>query len=217
MMRFPGRLTEERNLKSMKGKFLLSLILLSLPLFGLERNAVLDTLKIDVQELNQGLKSQRSELEILHDKISSLQASLESLKDPTSKDESGFEKEKLAALEKRVSQIEKNHKTLITDLKTLKDHLNESTLSLDKCQAELKNLDTAFSSDIKSLKTSLQSMLCLLQGKSPEGSSYTVKPGDSLGKIALDHHMSIKELKTLNDLQSDQIVVGQKLQISSKK
>lgn len=201
----------------MKGKIFLTLITLSLPLVALERNASWDTLKIDVQELSQGLKSQRSEMEILHEKISSLQAALEALKDPSSKEDIGLEKEKLASLEKRVAQIEKNHKTLIADLKTLKDHLNDSGIALEKCQEELKSLDSTLSSDIKTLKSSLQSMLCLLQGKPSEGGTYVVKPGDSLGKIALDHHISIKELKVLNDLQNDQIVVGQKLQISSKK
>lgn len=42
---------------------------------------------------------------------------------------------------------------------------------------------------------------------------YTVRKGDSLGKIASKHHTSVTKLKQLNNLRSDKIRVGQRLRV----
>ena len=48
------------------------------------------------------------------------------------------------------------------------------------------------------------------------GSSYTVKGGDTLGRIAKKNGVSIKALRAANNLSSDKINVGQKLKIPAK-
>ncbi len=45
---------------------------------------------------------------------------------------------------------------------------------------------------------------------------YTVKKGDTLTKIAGDHGVSVKTIRTLNNLKTDQIKPGQKLKLPSK-
>ncbi|RSK33780.1 peptidoglycan endopeptidase [Bhargavaea beijingensis] len=47
-------------------------------------------------------------------------------------------------------------------------------------------------------------------------SSYTVKRGDTLGKIAAVHGTSVSKIKSLNGLRSDLILVGQVLKVSGK-
>lgn len=42
---------------------------------------------------------------------------------------------------------------------------------------------------------------------------YKIKPGDSLGKIALAHSISIRSIKTLNKLSNDRIIAGKILRI----
>ena len=43
--------------------------------------------------------------------------------------------------------------------------------------------------------------------------TYTIKSGDTLGKIAKAHGLSIKALKAANHLKSDRIVAGEKLKL----
>ncbi|MDQ6630340.1 MAG: LysM peptidoglycan-binding domain-containing protein [Verrucomicrobiota bacterium] len=49
-----------------------------------------------------------------------------------------------------------------------------------------------------------------------DGTSYTVQSGDSLSKIASKHGTTIKEIKSFNQLKTDQIRVGQKLKLPGK-
>ena len=44
---------------------------------------------------------------------------------------------------------------------------------------------------------------------------YTVKPGDSLYRIALENNITVDQLKKYNNLTSDMLLIGQKLRIPS--
>jgi peptidoglycan endopeptidase LytE len=48
------------------------------------------------------------------------------------------------------------------------------------------------------------------------GTTYVVKSGDTLGKIASAHGTTVKAIKAANDLKTDQIKVGQKLKLPAK-
>lgn len=49
-----------------------------------------------------------------------------------------------------------------------------------------------------------------------DGQTYTVKSGDSLTKIAGQFGVSVRHLRSANNLKTDKIVVGQKLKIPAK-
>jgi LysM repeat protein len=53
-------------------------------------------------------------------------------------------------------------------------------------------------------------------GDAAGGSSYTVKSGDTLAKIAKSHGVTVKALKAANNIKLDRISVGQKLRIPGK-
>jgi LysM repeat protein len=67
------------------------------------------------------------------------------------------------------------------------------------------------------MQAALQALTLALQpGEEAQTATaiYEVKPGDSLEKIARKNKTTLKKLKELNQqLKSDQIIVGQKLQI----
>lgn len=50
-------------------------------------------------------------------------------------------------------------------------------------------------------------------GGTQQNTYYVVKSGDSLYKIAREHNMTVEELRTLNDLESSTIRVGQQLTV----
>lgn len=51
------------------------------------------------------------------------------------------------------------------------------------------------------------------QPKAPKYTSYTVKSGDTLGKIAQKYHVKVNDIKKWNNLKSDLIRENQKLKI----
>jgi LysM repeat protein len=53
-------------------------------------------------------------------------------------------------------------------------------------------------------------------GAATDGNSYTVKPGDTLGKIAKAHGTTVAAIKAANSLTTDRINVGKKLILPSK-
>jgi len=59
----------------------------------------------------------------------------------------------------------------------------------------------------------LAAVLALTAGQAAHAESYTVKPGDSLWKIARAHSVSVGDLKQANRLSADTIYPGQTLQI----
>lgn len=193
----------------MTGKFfkpfllpLLSGVLCAAPL----KDPAVQEMRLSLEQMGYKLHSQEIELQLTQERAHNLEKSLAALKEElkSSPQEKG--------LEKRISALEKTHETLIADFKTLKTHANETGSALLQCQNQLNKIDKQLSSDIQSLKTSLNSMLTLLQGASlPEKRTYTVKSGDSLGQIALEQKTDIKTLKKLNSLNSDIIYSGQKL------
>jgi N-acetylmuramoyl-L-alanine amidase len=53
-------------------------------------------------------------------------------------------------------------------------------------------------------------------GGAGEGTVYRVKSGDTLTKIGREYGVSVKELRSANNLKTDQIKVGQRLKIPVK-
>ena len=167
-----------------------------------QESLAVQELRLALEQMGHKLHSQSVEITLFQERALTLENLLNSLKREIKNSSSD------KALERRTATLEKAHETLIGDFKTLKNHLNETHASVAQCQAQIAKIDKHISSDIASLKASMQSMLALLQG---EARSYTVQAGDSLGKIAQDHKTDLKTLKKLNNFTSDAIFTGQKI------
>lgn len=174
------------NSKSIRNNLTLFFLLALLPLGASpsRQGLAFQEMRITVEELSYDVGSQRVDIDLMEERLAKLEQKITALKTDTSQ---------APASDPRVSALEKKQEALLTDLKSLQKDL--ATLS----------------SQVVGVKTSLQSMLSLL-GNSQE-KQYTVKEGDSLGKIALQHKVSIKSLKEHNQLTTDRIYTGQKLLI----
>lgn len=199
-----------------------SLSLWAAPSKEVSLQVALQEMHSNLEQQNYQINAQKVELDLLHEKVNGVEDLLTSLKSQSaeaSKVEKELSKDRLTALEKRISALEKTNDTLIADLRDLKNHINESSGALAQCKTKLNEIDKQVSQDIKTLKKSMDSVLALFQkpkdsSKTSDSiSSYKVKPGDSLGKIAQDHGIDIKTLREINQLSNDKIIVGQTLKL----
>ena len=148
-----------------------------------------------LDEMDYRLKAQQTELELLNDKIDSLSEKIGRLPPPSTANGAG---------EMRISSLEQTQRAILSDLKTLQTDLQKS-------QNKISDIDKKITGELAELKTSLKTILAFIKNDSEE--FYTVKVGDSLGQIAIENKTSIKELKSLNNLNTDNIFVGQKLRL----
>lgn len=194
---------------------------ISLPLFAappIKENLAIQEFRLDLAEHGQALHSHKVEIELLNEKLDNLQLSLSGFKDEMKGNgEVDIEvtKERASQLEKRVATLEKQSKSLSSDLSLLKDHINAATSSVADMERKWGSLEKDLSLDIKNLKSTLQSIVAYVEGGPSKLSTknYIVQSGDTLEKIALKNKTTIRELKDLNALNSDKIFSGQKLQL----
>lgn len=110
------------------------------------------------------------------------------------------------------------HNMSVAELKKLNNLSSDviyvsQTLKVSKADVTKK---TATTSTAKKTTTTKKETTAKKETTKKETTSttYTVSNGDSLGAIAVKYDMSLSSLKTLNNLNSDLIFVGQKLKVS---
>lgn len=199
-------------------RLLFSILFLMSPLLGAPHESLfLQEMRLELQELAQKNHAYKVDIDLLHEKIENLHAALSNLKEEAKNQEgsdSAIAKEMGSQVEKRVAAVEKIQKNFSADLKLLKELLNSSTMELGECSRKVQNIEKELSNDIRSLKSTLQTIVTCLEGEKNPGKVYLIQGGDTLEKIAQKHGVSVKALKSLNNLTSEnKIIAGQKLQI----
>lgn len=178
--------------------------------------------------LSSSLYSASSHDHDVNIKISTLQHEVESLRRQVHgiKVDHELLEEKLEAFEQEFLQWKsRDFASLIRRLESLQplqsDVMGSEDASLSRIKSlevELGRLKQETQMRDKELKTTLESLskaLGLDIADSPQR-IYTVRPGDTLEKIASRMGSSVQLIKEANNLRSDKIIVGRKLKIPSR-
>lgn len=192
--------------------------------------ALLNDMRLRVNNLRHEIENHENEIRVFENKLRNQDDTVEALRaqvGTSSQAHKDVIKNGIGQIENRLLPLEANQKGLVSDLKTIKDHTNETAVGLNQLSQRLSKLETAIDQqnhNIGSLQDAMQSIVDALQikdvptvkraiGDSSSGKTYKVKNGDSLGTIARDSHTTIQVIKDLNQLKNDRIVIGQTLKL----
>ncbi len=179
----------------------------------------LHEVQTNLDDLKHDTNCFQTELQILDGRIKYYENTLTSLKQhDLEKQQAKIDQlsQQVQNLEKKWSSLEKMHQQEAQELRDLTSHANETTAALAQFKDRIGELEQEILSqnrrfdELAKLKGSIEH---LARGFSGDFKPYKVKPGDSLEKIARIHKISVDQIKKLNGLDQDLIVIDQELKI----
>lgn len=186
-----------------------------------------DTLDSMRQEVN----NHESEIRMFDEKLASVDVIIESVRDQlneTNRSHKEQLKGNASTFEEKLASLDTTTKGLVADLRQLKTHANDSSTALTQYKqkiGELERIVEQQNQNIEHLQAAMKSLMDALQPKDVvinraaepssvvSGSSYRVKAGDSLEKIARSNRTTVQVIKELNGMTGDRIVVGKVLKL----
>jgi LysM repeat protein len=186
------------------------------------RDRLFDDLLSDVSDLKQKVHCFQVEREIMEEKLAQQEQLVNSLKQQLKTSQTAGDElanGRMGLYDKRLASVEKVNEGLVADLKVLKAHGNEMAASLHSLQEQVDGLEKSMGTNMAHMKNALEALAKVSGVSAPSsenGSTYRVKAGDSLEKIARAHQISVDTLKKLNNLSSDRIKIGQNLIVQPK-
>lgn len=207
----------------MIGYFLVFLFT-AFPLMAVPPGRNLGDQRSSVDSVKHELNNHETELRMLSERIDNQENIIETLRNQLTQahqtQKEWLEGSSHSSTEKMAS-LETANKSLLTDLKQLKTHANESATTLTNYKQKIVELEKAMhaqSQTIDDLKEALKSLMGALEIKDhsfsdKDSKTYKIKSGDRLDKIAKAHNTSVKAIKELNHLTNDLIREGQTLKI----
>jgi LysM repeat protein len=180
-----------------------------------------------ISELRHFSNNCEAEISILQEKLLTQEKITENLYKEQSQTQRSLQdvaKNKTGAFEQRLVLLESAIPTLQGDIQALKTHLEKKSSALVTLQNKIVACESSLTQHEQAtvhLQQAMQALTVALQQETTAGAAvateeenvYYVKEGDSLGKIARSHNVSIRILKEANSLASDRIRVGQSLKI----
>lgn len=178
----------------------------------------LHKMRTEVEDLKHDLNTSDIELHILEGKLIDQEETISMLKEHLIEPQTG----KIEGLEqlfqtfnKKISVLEKKQEEILSDLRQLGSHANETTTALAQYKDKISEMEKALLFQNKKFEE-LAKLKKTLESVSQEFAkqdllSYVVKEGDSLQKISKNHHITVDELKKINHLKDDLIFSGQTL------
>jgi len=178
--------------------------------------AVMDELRLEVEDLKHALKTTQVELNLLDERLKKQDSGK-----PGKELNPGLSTQ-VGALEKKVAHLEKTLEKVVQDLRTLSISTSETLTQIQSLQQSLSSQEKRFE-EVSKLKGTLTSISKAIGQKpapematSPATRTYRVKPKDSLEKIARLHNTSVETLRKLNQLSNDKIVIDQELRLPNE-
>ncbi|NGX58356.1 MAG: hypothetical protein K940chlam3_01263 [Chlamydiae bacterium] len=159
----------------------------------------LQEIKEQISFLRNDLRNMEVEFQQLKEKVSNQDVALDSVQDEVA---ASVKSQKDQTLETKLDN-------LLAEIQAIKMHSNKLTDEIEKNRK--KGLEVE--NNLETIQTALNSMIDALGIENSSGKIYTVKPGDSLGGIAIKHHTTINALKKANKIKGDKIIVGQKIKL----
>lgn len=195
-----------------------------------EQNTHINEVRDGIDDLRHEVNNHEAEMRTFSEKLDNLDNRLDSLLqqiENSTRSQKDLLKGETGSLEERIASLESLNKGIVSDLKMLKAHANDSAVVIGQYKQKLVELEKLVESQNRSLDAlqgAVQSLAEAMQVKAGgssvasrddgyTGRTYKVKPGDSLEKIARLHQTSIQSIKDANSLAKDRIVVGQTLKI----
>ncbi len=211
-------------------KYPLLLLLLGLSACGNQKEspqqahiqAALHEIQIELSELKYQMNTHQTELAILEEKWNEERKTLTQVKKQVHSGDSTASKQlrtDVEELRRRLISVDKQSEKASSDLKKLEIHAEQNAAVMAQYKTKLQECQSTIADqsgkldEIKKLRTTISSLSQAMQGQTVplEKRTYQVVAGDSLQKIAQKNQTSVTALKRANQLQTDQISVGQEL------
>lgn len=185
-----------------------------------DTQVALDEMRIELSDVKHTLSNTQVEMQILEDRLRSHDTTLQSTKSHTFHLADGAD-QKIQLLEKRIAQIEKMQDKISSEIRQLSSYASQSTNSFAQFQRKINELESEAQSnskmihDLSDLKGTLSSISQAIHkgGGKTSTTTYRVKAGDTLEKIARGHHTTVELIKKHNGLTSTKIFVGQEIKL----
>ena len=172
-------------------------------------------MRTEIEELKHDLNTQQMQLGIYEGKLVHIDDLIDSLKiESSEKQKSTLEELEyhIASIEKKLDKYEAKQKEILADLSQLETHANHTIKAMGQYKEKMKEFEHNLTLH-NDVINEIGKVKHQIKQSSLSSNGYIVQSGDSLQRIASKFNTSIDELKELNDLKDDLIIVGQELTI----
>jgi LysM repeat protein len=179
--------------------------------------------KTSIDDLRHDMHCVQAQLQIIDDKVKEQENNLTTVKQQqvgNAQAKVDVLMKQIAMLENKLASLEKKH---AATLAAIEEFSNKANMALSQHKDQLNDMQKILSEQnkkfegISNLRTTLTSVAKNLKIDSDIYVTYKVKSGDSLDKIARSNKVSIDEIKKINHMDNDLIVVGQNLKLPAKR
>lgn len=177
----------------------------------------LHRIRTDLEEIKHDMTSYQMQLQIIEGKIAAGDDLIATMKErfhETQKSSWNQLEYQISLMEKKSKNLEAQHEELVSQLLGLQHYATDTTKALGQYKDKLKDLEKIIASNQETIEQIKHKKSSPSKSDRPL-KTYVVRPGDSLEKIAKLHETSIDEIKKINQLSHDLIIVGQELVVPS--